>query len=151
MWRLLHIRNHKVDSYHAITLFTSHLFPIGIVTKVRNAVIQFIWIPRQLTWRLRSRTQRFRRIGPTAALQDDSSTYIHRLYILHCNSWTWDQQIWKENIRTTINKHNTAVNLTDSSGSSSRANITPRIWVVCWRTWIDGICKVKWQHKSTIQ
>ena len=43
----------------------------------------------------------------------------------------------------TMSKHETAVNWTDSSGSSSKASITPKTWLVYCRISIDSIWKSK--------
>lgn len=98
------------------------------------------------TWRFRSRIERLSKMGSTASSGEDSRIYKkpknkgnNWIY----NGWKSKYNQTQEVKNLTISKHDTAVNCTDSSESSSRANITPKTWVVYFRIWINGICNFK--------
>lgn len=112
--------------------------------------MQKILRDKEHTWRLRNRTERLIKMGSTALLGEDSRTYIRwgdctglrirRMIFFSRNKNEKTKTNSNRARETTFNKHETAVNWTDSSKSSSKANITPRTWLPYWRIWIDGIC-----------
>lgn len=54
--------------------------------------------------------------------------------------WTIKPKHTPDERDLTTNKHDTAVNCTESSQSSSKANMTPKTWAVYFSIWMDGIC-----------